>query len=89
MTIQGRPIVIQPDFPYEAMTLRGKPGEPSGFVLGAAAFRSDAELTRTLLHETYRLTTSQSAAGVSAELAAQETKDAFSFAQRAWEVFFQ
>lgn len=39
---------------------------------------------KTVLQEVYRLTTSQSAGGVSGQLAATETADAFSFAERAW-----
>ncbi len=57
----------------------------NGFLIGNEAFTSSAELSKTVLHELYRLNTSASAAGVSAELAAQETKAAFEFANRAYE----
>ena len=85
LRLGGRTIVVEPSAPVSGMTLFGE----NGFVLGREAFASDAELTQTLLHETHRLTTSQAAAGVSGALATQETKDAASFAQRAFEAFFQ
>jgi hypothetical protein len=67
------------------MTLFGE----NGFVLGREAFVSEAELTKTLLHETYRLTTSQSAVGVSGAVASAETNEAFSFAERAYGAWFK
>lgn len=85
LSIGGRTILVDPGVPASGMTLFGE----NGFVLGRDAFGSDAELTQTLLHETYRLSTSQAAAGVSGGLAASETNAAFSFAQRAWSAFFQ
>jgi len=66
------------------MTLFGE----NGFVLGREAFASEAELTQTLLHETYRLSTSQAAAGVSGGLATSETASAAGFAGRAYQAFF-
>lgn len=54
-----------------------------------AAFASDAELTKTLLHETHGLVTSRAADGVSAALATEEAEATASFAERAWETFFQ
>ena len=59
---------------------------PNGFLLGKEAFTSEAELVKTLLHETYRLNTSLSqTAGVSAATAAMETQAAFTFAEKAYQ----
>jgi hypothetical protein len=59
------------------MTLFGE----NAFVIGREAFKSQAELTKTLLHELHRLaTTASKVEGVSGPLAAQETAGAASFA---------
>jgi RHS repeat-associated protein len=84
LNIGGRTIIVQPGAPFSGMTLFGE----NGFVLGDEAFASDAELTQTLLQETYRLSTSQAAGGVSQALATAETADAAGFAQRAYEALF-
>jgi hypothetical protein len=84
LNIGGRTILVDPGAPVSGMTLFGE----NGFLLGREAFVTDAELTKTLLHETYRLTTSQAAAGVSGSLATSETNAAFTFAQRAFEAHF-
>lgn len=55
----------------------------SGFLIRPEAFKSKAELQKTVLHELYRLNTSNSAIGVSGTLASQETKAAFDFAEKA------
>ncbi|MCO4858927.1 hypothetical protein MKD49_20730 [Herbaspirillum sp. WGmk3] len=55
----------------------------NGFLIGREAFTSTQELQQTILHELYRLTTSNSANGVSGALAAQETKAAADFAAKA------
>jgi hypothetical protein len=67
------------------MTMFGE----NGFLIGNEAFSSDAELTQTVLHELYRLNTSASAGGVTADLASQETKAAFEFAKIVYEVLFK
>ena len=85
LTIGGRTILVDPGVPASGMTLFGE----NGFVLGREAFVSEAELTKTLLHETYRLTTSQSAVGVSGAAASAETNEAFSFAERAYGAWFK
>ena len=54
-----------------------------GFFIGPEAFKSKAELQKTVLHELYRLNTSNAASGVSEVLASQETKAAYSFAEKA------
>jgi hypothetical protein len=60
------------------MTMFGE----NGFLIGNEAFSTENELQQTVLHELYRLNTSVSSGGVSAELAAQETQAAFNFASR-------
>lgn len=65
--------------PASGMTMFGE----NGFLIGREAFTSESELTKTVLHELYRLNTSASAGGVSGELAAQETAAAADFANRA------
>jgi hypothetical protein len=61
------------------MTMFGE----EGFLIGPEAFTSLSELSKTVLHELYRLRTTASANGLSADLAAKETKAAFDFAERA------
>jgi hypothetical protein len=85
LTIGGRTILVDPDVPVSGMTLFGE----DGFIVGREAFASDEELTKTLLHEILRLRTSESGGGVSAELAATETEAAYSFAERAYRMYFK
>lgn len=85
LNIGGRTILVDPGVPSSGMTLFGE----NGFIVGREAFTSDAELTKTLLHETFRLVTSQSVTGVSGQLATSETEAAFTFAERAFGAFFQ
>jgi RHS repeat-associated protein len=74
--IGGRVIQYEPDLPGSGLSLFGE----NGFLLGPEAFASESETQKTVLHELYRLNFSQSANGVSGELAAQETMDAAAFA---------
>ncbi|MEO7327883.1 MAG: SpvB/TcaC N-terminal domain-containing protein [Minicystis sp.] len=85
LKIGSRTILVDPGVPSSGMTLFGE----NGFVLGREAFTSEAELAKTLLHELHRLNTSQSAAGVTGGLAAEETNAAFSFAERAYKEWFR
>ena len=55
----------------------------NGFLIGKGAFKSQAELQKTILHELHRLNTLSSASGVSSLLIAQEMKAAFDFAEKA------
>jgi len=64
------------------MTLFGE----GGFILGRNAFSSARELTKTVLHELYRLNTSAAASGVSGATAASETAAAAGFADRAFHI---
>ncbi len=50
--IGERFIQYEPDLPASGMTMFAA----NGFLLGREAFVSEAELTKTLLHELYRLT---------------------------------
>ena len=60
----------------------------NGFLLGNEAFQSEAELTKTLLHELHRLSTSVvQSSGATAGAAAAETEAAFQFAEKAYQVF--
>ena len=79
VNIGGRIIQYEPGLNASGMTMFGE----NGFLIGNEAFTSTGELSKTVLHELYRLNTSASAAGVSAELAAQETRAAFDFAEKA------
>lgn len=81
VNIGDRIIQYEPGLNASGMTMFGE----NGFLIGNEAFTSNAELSKTVLHELYRLNTSASAAGVSAGLATQETNAAFEFAKRAFE----
>ncbi len=78
--------MYEPGLSASGMTLFGE----NGFVLGRAAFLSRSELTKTVLQELFRLTTSRvGASGAACQAAvAAETQAAFSFAERAFRVFF-
>jgi tetratricopeptide (TPR) repeat protein len=77
--IGGRVIQYEPDMPTSGMSNF----EGGGFYIGREAFKSAAELQKTVLHELYRLATTQSSQGVTGKLAADEAKEAFTFADRA------
>lgn len=79
VNIGGRLIQYEPGLPASGMTMFGE----DGFLIGREAFVSRQELQQTILHELYRLTTSNSANGVSGALATQETKAAADFAAKA------
>ena len=85
LRIGGRIILVDPGVPASGMTLFGE----NGFILGREAFASMTELRKTLLHEMYRLYSSQAAAGVSAGVAKTETSAAASFAERAFNAVFR
>lgn len=65
--------------PASGMTMFGI----DGFLIGREAFLAPDELGLTVLHELQRLNTSVSAVGVDSSLAAEETRAAASFAERA------
>ncbi|MDB4956215.1 MAG: repeat-associated core domain protein, partial [Myxococcales bacterium] len=77
--VDGVTIQYEPGLPASGMTMFGE----NGFLVGPDAFTSPSELTKTVLHELHRLRTSASSEGVSGDLATQETKSAFDFAEKA------
>lgn len=79
ININGRIIQYEPNLPSSGMTMFGE----NGFLIGREAFTAEGELGKTVLHELHRLATSKAAGGVSGELAAQETKAAWEFAEKA------
>jgi hypothetical protein len=87
LRIGGRLIQYEPGLPASGMTMFGE----NGFLIGREAFASEAELTRTLLHELYRLSTSSvgRGAGASGAAVASETQAAFQFAERAFNAVFR
>jgi murein DD-endopeptidase MepM/ murein hydrolase activator NlpD len=81
--IGGRLIQYEPSLNASGMTMFGE----NGFLIGRQAFASEAEFIKTLLHETYRLTTSnigRTGAASGAEVLG-ETDAAFRFAERAYD----
>lgn len=76
--IDGRTIQYEPNLPSSGMTMFGE----DGFLIGREAFSSKEESAKTVLHELYRLKNSSSSLGVTGELATQETKATFDFANR-------
>jgi RHS repeat-associated protein len=79
VNINGTPILYEPGMKASGMSLFGE----KGFVLGPEAFSSEEELAMTVLHETYRLRTTQSSAlGASGALVTEETGAAAAFARR-------
>ncbi|WP_445656604.1 hemagglutinin repeat-containing protein [Achromobacter sp. NCFB-sbj8-Ac1-l] len=81
INIGGRLIQYEPGLPASGMTMFGE----NGFLIGREAFKSPAELQKTILHELHRLSTSQSSGGVSAALASHETQAAYDFAEKAFQ----
>jgi WXG100 family type VII secretion target len=80
--VGGRIIQYEPGLPASGMTMFGE----NGFLIGREAFTSQAELSKTVLHELHRLTTSTvPEAGVTGATAASETEAAFNFANRGHE----
>jgi LysM repeat protein len=82
--IGGRVIQYEPGMPASGLTNFAE----NGFVIGREAFASEAELTKTILHELYRLTTSVLRGSADSAGVTQETKAAFEFAERAWAKVF-
>ena len=81
--VNGRLIQYEPGLPASGMTMFGE----NGFLIGNEAFQSEAELTKTLLHELHRLSTSNvQVSGVNSGSAAAETEAAFQFAEKAYKL---
>jgi hypothetical protein len=84
LKIAGRTINIEPSNPYSGFTLFGE----NSFSLGKEAFQSNEELTKTLLHELYRLQNSAKTATSGAKVT-KETHDAWSFAEKMYNAIFK
>jgi hypothetical protein len=84
--INGRLVQYEPGLPSSGMTMFGE----NGFLIGREAFSSEAEFTKTLLHELFRLAHSDTArsGAVHGAQATAETKTAFEFAERAYREIF-
>lgn len=78
--IGGRVIQYEPGMPASGLTNFAE----KGFVIGREAFTSEAELTKTILHELYRLRTSVLRGSADTAGVTVETKAAFEFAERAY-----
>lgn len=85
--IEGRTIVLEPDAPISGMTLF----DEQAFVIGREAFISETELTKTVLHELYRLRTSArvEGAGISSEMVSSETVSAFTASEKIYGIAFE
>jgi hypothetical protein len=82
VTINGRTIQYEAGAPWSGFTW----AEQRGFVLGDEAFASEAELSKTVLHELHRLTIGTIVPGGSISVAsptAKETLAAYQFAEKA------
>jgi len=78
--IDGIPVVFQADAPFSGMTLF----QEGGFVVGQEALKSSDEISTTVLHETFRLWTSNSkSGGVGQDLITNETSNVVDFLNRA------
>ena len=80
----GRVIQYEPNWPWSGLT----DFEKNGFTLGRQAFTSEAELTKTVLHELYRLSTSVARGTGGGGKNNMETQAAFEFAERAFNEAF-
>ena len=90
VTISGRLIQCEPNLPSSGFTAFGE----NGFLLGPEAFSQEGELAKTVLHELFRLSASNLSEvaqrlGSMQAAAAEETAQAFSFAERAYNAFFK
>jgi LysM repeat protein len=79
LKIGGRLVQYEPAMPFSGITNF----EGNGFTMGREAFSSESELTKTVLHELYRLTTSVARGSAGGGLNNAETAAAFQFADRA------
>ncbi len=81
LTVAGQKILVQPDMPASGFSLQGE----NAFVLGKDAFTSSTELTKTILHELYRLAF-QDGSAASGPFATVTTNMAADFAEAAFDV---
>lgn len=80
--INGRTISYD-DAPFSGMTWF----EKNGFNIGREAFKDEEELIKTVLHEMHRLRTSTLRGSGSASEVTKETKAAFDFAEKTFNLF--
>ena len=85
MKVGDRTIQHVPEMKASGMSFFGE----GRFNLGPEAFASDAELTKTVLHELCRLYTTRSVAGVSGEPVAAETAAAEEFAEQSLQMVME
>jgi len=84
--LAGRVIQYEPGAPVSGMTLFGE----NGFLIGREAFRHEAELVKTVLHELHRLSTSTvRVEGATMATVRIETLAAKTFADRAFKATLQ
>jgi hypothetical protein len=74
--IGGRTIQYKPGLPASGFSL------PDGFALGPEAFATEEELTKTILHELYRVTVRPKGIAINGAYATAETTGAADFAER-------
>lgn len=81
VNIGGRLIQYEPDIPMRFSAITNF--QMKGFAMGRQAFSSANEMRKTVLHELYRLATSQSSGGISGTLADREEAATHAFVSRA------
>jgi RHS repeat-associated protein len=82
VSINGRKVLYEPDLPSSGFTLLTE----DGFLLGNEAFKSNAELGKSLLQELYRLKYGETLkSGLAVGQNTTETNAAFNFAEKALE----
>jgi hypothetical protein len=86
--IFGRVIQYEPGIPSSTGISAVTNFEQNTFTLGPNAFNSEGELTKSLLQELYRLSSSKASGGLTGPLATQETKTTEGFVNSAFETFF-
>ena len=81
-TINGVKVVFQADGPFSGFTLFSE----GGFVVGKEALSSTSEISKTVLHESFRISTSaaKSGGGVSQGMITSETNNVMDFVERAF-----
>ncbi len=87
ITVNGVKVVFQADGPFSGFTLFGE----NGFAVGQEALQSSDEMVKTVLHETYRISTSaaKSSGNINQTMVTQETNDVMEFVERAFNAINQ
>ena len=81
ITVNGVKVVFQADGPFSGFTLF----QENGFAIGREALQSQIEISKTVLHETYRISTSsaKSGGGITQSMVTTETNNVIEFVERA------